>query len=282
MGRTWGGQGGGRLRRPSGDERYASRRPHHVNYMYFTISKTPRIIIWVQNGPEFCARVTRETSQRTSTRTPTGCSQSVHTRVATRTQHASTHGPSAKAHGAAPGSPRMTLRLQIAPRWRPEACSGAPRGDAGDLPLRPPSTPTVVLEGGRSGDAALQNAPCGDGAHVSQRLRGVVGAARAERARSPSPCSPRSQSATPRMKIDQPARARSSHDLRKRTRSSQLAESITKICGSFAMDRGKSSALTIQHCRRSSNGRCGVGNTHLSFHLGRNSSSTIDTGLSFR
>ena len=102
---------------------------------------------------------------------------------------------------------------------------------------------------------------------VSKRLRGVVGAARAERARSPSPCSPRSQSATPRMKIDQPARARSSHDLRKRTRSRQRAESITKICGSFAMDRGKSSALTIQHCRRSSNGRCGVGNTHLSFHL---------------
>ena len=52
----------------------------------------------------------------------------------------------------------MTLRLQMAPRWRPEACSGAPRGDAGDLPLRPP-TPTVVLEGARSGGAALQSAP---------------------------------------------------------------------------------------------------------------------------
>ena len=44
------------VRAPSGDERYASKRPHHVNYMYFTISKTPRIFIWVQSGPEFCAR----------------------------------------------------------------------------------------------------------------------------------------------------------------------------------------------------------------------------------
>ena len=60
--------------------------------------------------------------QRTATRTPVG-SQSVHSRVATRTPQANRHAPSAAAHWAAPGPPRMSLWLQVARGWRPEACS---------------------------------------------------------------------------------------------------------------------------------------------------------------
>ena len=47
-------------------------------------------------------------------------SQSVHSRVAARTQHACMHGPSASAHQAAPGPPRRSAWLQMARRWRPE------------------------------------------------------------------------------------------------------------------------------------------------------------------
>ena len=45
----------GRPRRPSGDERYASKQHYHVNHVNFDISKTPKIIVWVQSGPELCA-----------------------------------------------------------------------------------------------------------------------------------------------------------------------------------------------------------------------------------
>ena len=87
--------------------------------MYSTISKTPRIFIWVQSGPEFCACGPRNIMRANATRTPVG-SQSVHSRIAARTQHACMHGPSASSHLAAPGPPRRSLWLQMARRWRPE------------------------------------------------------------------------------------------------------------------------------------------------------------------
>jgi hypothetical protein len=87
--------------------------------MYFTISKTPRIFVWVQSGPEFCARGPRNIMRANATRTPVGA-QSVHSRVAARTLHASMHSPSAPAHRAAPGPPRRSVWLQMARRWRPE------------------------------------------------------------------------------------------------------------------------------------------------------------------
>ena len=71
-------------------------------------------------------------------------------------------------------------------------------------------------------------------------------------------------------------RARSSDGLRKRTRPNQLAKLITTICGSCARSMAKSSALTFSVWWRCSNGRCGQGNTHLSFHFVHDSSHTID------
>ena len=103
------------------DDNYTPRRSHHVNYMYFTISKTPRIFMWVQSGPEFCARGPRNIMHANATRTPFG-SQSVHTCVAARTQHASMHSPSESALRAAPGPPRLSPWLHMAHRWRPEKC----------------------------------------------------------------------------------------------------------------------------------------------------------------
>ena len=56
----------------------------------------------------------------------------------------------------------------------------------------------------------------------------------------------RAPSATPTMNTARPSRARSSFDLRKRTRRSQLAESITRICAGRAGMRRSKSALTLQ------------------------------------
>ena len=70
-------------------------------------------------------------------------------------------------------------------------------------------------------------------------------------------------------------RACSSDGLRKRTRPNQLAKLITTICGSCARSMAKSSALTFSVWWRCSNGRCGQGNTHLSFHFDHDSSCVI-------
>ena len=61
----------------------------------------------------------------------------------------------------------------------------------------------------------------------------------------------RAPSATPKMKTAQPSRARTSHELRKRARDIQLAESITRICAGRAGMRRSKSALTFEICSTS-------------------------------
>ena len=68
----------------------------------------------------------------------------------------------------------------------------------------------------------------------------------------------RAPSATPTMNTARPSRARSSFDLRKRTRRSQLAESITRICAGRAGMRRSKSALTLQVWWRCLNGHLGT------------------------
>ena len=86
----------------------------------------------------------------------------------------------------------------------------------------------------------------------------------------------RALSATPKMKTARTSRARSSHDLRKRTSDVQLAESITRICAGRAGMRRSKSAPTLLVWWRSSNGRGGQGNTHLSFRIDHDSSCVIE------
>ena len=71
---------------------------------------------------------------------------------------------------------------------------------------------------------------------------GWAGGYAVERTPSRARRAPRS---TLSIKIAQPARARSSHCLRKRTKSDQLAKPITTICGSHASSIAKFSALTF-------------------------------------
>ena len=147
-----------------------------------------------------------------ATQTPVG-SQSVHSRVAARTQHACMHGPSASAHRAAPGPPRRSAWLQMARRWRPETggkqsehheqrAAGIGHVHASgraDLPARRCSrggarrcTPRVVAANGRPEIARVEDAggPPSSGGLGAGDTRGQGGSRRGARAQPPWPTCP--------------------------------------------------------------------------------------------
>ena len=182
------------------DERYAPGQLYHVIYMYLSDSSQPKNIVWVQSGPEFCTHSPRNI-MRDKRDTGTVGPQSVHTRAATRTQHAHMHGPSASAHRAAPGPPRRTIWLQMARRWRPEMGCNANRvrGRRGRPPLAPPNTHGGVGGGEvREGGAPL----CSVG--MSEKGSVVMSAKLGRRGRDrPLRDRRRAQSATPRTMMDE-------------------------------------------------------------------------------
>ena len=94
----------------------------HLNYvkdMWFGVSKTSEMSVWLYGGPENEPKHTTRDNMDTATRAAVK-SQSVRTSAACRTEHTTMHVPCASLFSAAPGTSRNSPWLMMAPRWRPE------------------------------------------------------------------------------------------------------------------------------------------------------------------
>ena len=75
--------------------------------MWFRVSKTSKMNVWLYGGPENEPKHTTRDTRSARTRTAVGA-QAMRTRAASRTEHARVHTSSEFALSAAPGPPRLS------------------------------------------------------------------------------------------------------------------------------------------------------------------------------